>query len=106
VGVLLIVDVVEQRLKIGWTDGESAITSLASKGAQGRRLSFEPFGRRFQFFDEFGHGKRPGEADGEMPMIGNAARRGNIRIRRGGRRWRDKREGRDARRGQAREHGL
>lgn len=71
---LLGVDVVKQGIEIRWPDGKGTVSPLPRKGGQCRRLGFQPFGGRgFQFLDELSHSDRPGEADGEMNMVGHAA---------------------------------
>ncbi len=92
---LLPIYVMEQCVTVGRADGERAVAALPGKHGQRRRLRFEPFGRRrFQAFDEIGHGDGARKPDGEMNVIGDTANakafairvpgdRGEIGVKRG-----------------------
>ena len=68
----LCVDVTDERVEVGWTDGEQAISALPGEVVDA--LTLHPDGGgRFQVGDEVGGGSRCGNANGEVNVIGDAA---------------------------------
>jgi hypothetical protein len=64
-------DVVEQRLKVGRTDGEGTVPAL--RGKMWELLRLEPLGGRcFDHLDEISDGRVAREADSKMDVIGGA----------------------------------
>ncbi len=71
----LLVDVGAEGIQIRGADRKASVAALPRKCRVVGRLCFQPFGRRgFQVLDEVGNGEGAGQSDGQMHVVGHAAR--------------------------------
>jgi hypothetical protein len=64
------VDVVDQSLQVGRSNGERAIASLPREFGQSRGLGLEPFRRGgLELFHQFGRADCAGQANGQMNVV-------------------------------------